>query len=95
MTAWEAVKGRSDLGRDDALHAALQVTLKHMRLGQLLVPVGRQPDFGQRPPFAEDKVGIKHGLSPFSPQGKGEASGLRRGNDTNGEAQNAINDFHL
>lgn len=47
-----------------------------MSLGQLLVPVGRQPDFGQRPTFAEDKVGVKH-LSAFSPQGKGER-GRRR-----------------
>lgn len=36
-----------------------------MSLGQLLVPVGRQPDLGQRPTFAEDKVGVEH--CPGSP----------------------------
>lgn len=36
-----------------------------MGLGQLFVPMGRQPDFGQRPTFAEDKVGVEH--CPCSP----------------------------
>lgn len=62
---------RNDLGRDDALDAALQIALEDVCLGQLLVPVGRQPDFGQRPTLAEDKVGIKHRGGAFSPQGKG------------------------
>lgn len=76
------------LGWDDALNAALQITLKHMCFGQLLVPVGRQPDFGQRATFAEDKVSVEHRLSVFSPQGKrgrGRESGLERGNNTQRE----------
>lgn len=55
----------SYLGWDDALHTALQIAFKDVGLGQLLVPVGRQPDLGQRPTFAEDKVGVEH--CPGSP----------------------------
>lgn len=55
-----------NLWRDDALYAALQIALKHMCFGQLLIPVGRQPDFGQRPTFAEDKVGVEHRPCTFS-----------------------------
>lgn len=71
---------------DDALHAALQVALKHVSLGQLLVPVGRKPDFGQRPTFAEYKVGVKHGLDVLSAQGEGEGgSGVRPGGKQSSE----------
>lgn len=55
-----------DLWRDDALYAALQIALKHMCFGQLLIPVGCQPDFGQRPTLAEDKVGVEHRPCTFS-----------------------------
>jgi len=49
-----------DLWRDDALHAAFQVAFKDVRFGQFFVPMGRQPDLGQRPTFTEDEVGVKH-----------------------------------
>lgn len=45
-----------------------------MGLGQLLVPMGRQPYLGQRPTFAEDKVGVEHG--PSSPHSDTLLDGL-------------------
>lgn len=45
-----------------------------MGLGQLLVPMGRQPYLGQRPTFAEDKVGVEHG--PSSPNSDTLLDGL-------------------
>lgn len=74
------------LGGDDALYAALKIALKHMSLSQLLVPVGRQPDFGKRPTFAEDKVGIKHRLSSGE-RGRGEASDLEGGSNEKRETK--------
>lgn len=68
-----------------------------MCLGQLLVPVGRQPDFSQRPTFAEDKVCVKHRLDAFSPQGKGEvgdASGLERKKKKQREKQYSAHDWN-
>lgn len=55
-----------NLWRDDALYTALQIAFKHVCFGQLLIPVGRQPDFGQRPTFTEDKVGVEHRPCTFS-----------------------------
>lgn len=61
----------SHLGRNDALYTAFQVAFKHMCLGQLLIPMGRQPNFGQRPTFAENKVGIEHCPGTSDHQGLG------------------------
>lgn len=62
------------LGWDDALHTALEVAFKHMGLGQLFVPMGRQPDLGQRPTFTEDKVGVEH--CPASPGSHAHPCGI-------------------
>lgn len=51
---------KTHLWWDDAFHAAFQVAFKDMRFGQFFVPMGRQPDLGQRPTFTEDEVGVKH-----------------------------------
>lgn len=59
-----------------------------MSLGQLLVPVGRKPDFGQRPTLAEHKVGVKHGLDVLSAQGEGGGGGVQPGEKQNSEELN-------
>ena len=54
--------GRSTayLGFENVLDTVLNVGLKDVRLGELLVPVGRQPDAGQRALLGEHKVCVEH-----------------------------------
>ena len=51
------------LGLQDALDRLLDVGLEDVRLGQLLVPVRRQPDPGQRALLGQHKVRVEHGAA--------------------------------
>lgn len=35
-----------------------------MCLGELLLPVGSQPDFGQRPPLVDEQMDVEHDAWP-------------------------------
>lgn len=49
---------------DDLLYGGLYIALKDMCLGELLLPVGSQPDFGQWPPLVDEQMDVEHGAWP-------------------------------
>ena len=48
------------LGLKDALDGLLDVGLEDVGFGQLLVPMGGQPNSGQRALLGQDEVGVEH-----------------------------------
>lgn len=51
---------RTSLGIEDGLHGALDVRLEDRCLGELLVPVGGEPDTRQWPLLAQHKLSVEH-----------------------------------
>ena len=48
------------LGLKDAVHRGLDVGLEDVRLSELVVPVGGQPDAGQGALLGQHEVGVEH-----------------------------------
>ena len=51
----------TNLWLQNTIHRLFDVGFEHVRLGELLVPMGRQPDPGQGPLLVEHILSVKHG----------------------------------
>lgn len=60
MTSFGLDTRGGHLGGDDVSDRALQVTVEHVGLGQLAVPVSCQPDLSQRPPLGREQLWVEH-----------------------------------
>lgn len=52
---------RAHLWRNDLFDGSLQVALKYVSFGELLLPVRSQPDLGQGPALVHQQVHVEHG----------------------------------
>ena len=53
-------QGHLHFGLDNRLNGRFQIRFENVGFGQLFVPMGRQPDSGQRPPLGEDEMCVEH-----------------------------------
>lgn len=61
-----STQGQLDLGLHDAIDGLLDVCFEDVRLGNLFIPMGCQPNSGQRALFGQHNVSVEHVFDCFT-----------------------------